>query len=135
MGKKIAKNTKKKYIYGDLQKLGFGEDLFVQFPIQNGTLKSYHQWDESLHGTIGFGYGMSTSLLHLAHAYTILANHGRKVQLTYEKVAGPVEYENVLDKDISIEILRMMNTSVKSGTGKEASLNKYTVSGKTGQLD
>ena len=132
---KIARSTKKKNIYNDLQSLGFGEDLFIQLPgIRNGILKSYHQWDESLHGTIGFGYGMSTSLLHLAHAYTILANHGRKVQLTYEKVGGPVEYENVLDKDISIEILRMMNTSVKSGTGKEASLNKYTVSGKTGTV-
>ena len=132
---KIAKNTKKKYIYGDLQKLGFGEDLFIQFPgIQNGTLKSYHQWDEALHGTIGFGYGMSTSLLHLANAYTILANHGRKVQLTYEKATQPAEYEHVLNKNISSIILKMMQTAVQSGTGQEASLNKYTVSGKTGTV-
>ncbi len=132
---KIAKNTKKKYIYADLQRLGFGEDLFIHLPgIQNGTLKNYHQWDEALHGTIGFGYGMSTSLLHLANAYTILANHGRKVQLTYEKVTQPVEYEHVLDKNISIKILKMMQTAVKRGTGQEARLNKYTVAGKTGTV-
>ena len=132
---KIAKNTKKKYIYNDLQNLGFGSNLFVQLPgIQNGVLKSYHQWDEALHGTIGFGYGMSTSLLHLINAYTTLANHGRKVQLTYEKTIGPVEYDEVLDKNISVKLLEMMHTAVKSGTGKEAQLNKYTVAGKTGTV-
>jgi cell division protein FtsI (penicillin-binding protein 3) len=77
---------------------------------------------------------MSTSLLHLANAYTILANHGRKVQLTYEKATQPVEYEHVLNKNISTMILKMMQTAVQSGTGQEASLNKYTVSGKTGTV-
>ena len=44
---KIARSTKKKNIYNDLQSLGFGEDLFIQLPgIRNGILKSYHQWDE-----------------------------------------------------------------------------------------
>ena len=78
---------------------------------------------------------MSTSLLHLANAYTILANHGRKVQLTYEKVTQPVEYEHVLNKNISIKILKMMQTAVKRGTGQEARLNKYTVRVKQEQLD
>ena len=132
---KIAKKTKRKYIYDDLQKLGFGSNLFIQLPgIQNGVLKSYHQWDEALHGTIGFGYGMSTSLLHLVNAYTILANHGRKVQLTYEKTTSPVAYEKVLDKNISVKLLEMMHSAVTSGTGKEAQLNKYTVAGKTGTV-
>ena len=31
-------------------------------------------------------------------------------------------------------ILKMMQTAVQSGTGQEASLNKYTVSGKTGTV-
>ena len=130
----IAKKTKKEYIHDTLQKLDFGNNLYIGLPgAQNGSLKNYHKWDEALHGTLGYGYGLSTTLLHLANAYTTLANYGKKVELTYEKrLDDDFITEQVLDKNISKQVLKMMEKAVNTGTGKKAKLKNYSVAGKTG---
>ena len=130
----IAKKTKKEYIHDTLQKLDFGNNLYIDLPgSQNGSLKNYQEWDQAMHGTLGYGYGLSTTLLHLANAYTILANHGKKVELTYEKRSDNDFFtEQILDKDISKQILKMMEKAVNTGTGQKAKLKNYSVAGKTG---
>ena len=130
----IAKKTKKEHIYNTLKKLDFGNNLYIGLPgSQNGNLKNYKEWDQALHGTLGYGYGLSTTLLHLANAYTTLANHGRKVELTYEKrLDDDFVTEQILDKEISKKILKMMEKVVNTGTGKKAKLKNYSVAGKTG---
>ena len=98
-------------------------------------LSHYSNWSKAQHASIGYGYGLSTTLLHLANAYTIVANHGKKVQLTYEKVDNEdIYYENVLDKNISKKVIKMMTAVVNNGTGKKAKLDKYSVAGKTGTV-
>mgnify|MGYP001164206412 FL=1 len=130
----IAKKTKKEHMHNTLKKLDFGNNLYIGLPgSQNGNLKNYQEWDEALHGTLGYGYGLSTTLLHLANAYATLANYGKKVELTYEKrLDNEFLTEQVLDKDISKEVLKMMEKAVNSGTGKKAKLKNYSVAGKTG---
>ena len=85
---------------------------------------------------MAYGYGISTTLLHLSSAYSILANHGKSIQLPYQKVESDDEIyqENVIDPILSKEILKMMMQVVKKGTGTKASLDKYTVAGKTGTV-
>ena len=133
---KVSLKNSKKQIYKTLQDFNFGSSLYVDLHgEQKGKLAHYSQWDQTLHATIGYGYGLSTTLLHLANAYTILANHGKKIQLTYEKVNNSeIYFDRVLDKDISKKVLSMMQTVVDSGTAKNARLEKYTVAGKTGTV-
>ena len=131
----IAKKTKKKQIYETLSRLDFGNDLYVDFPSkQNGIIKDYNYWDEALHGTMGYGYGLSTSLLHLSNAYNIIANSGHRVQITYEKQSENMEFNKILDDKISNEILMMMKKAVEDGTGKNASVQNYSIAGKTGTI-
>ena len=73
--------------------------------------------------------------MHLANAYTIIANYGKKVQLTYQKVDNEdIYHEDILDEDISKKIITMMTAVVDSGTGQNAKLDKYSVAGKTGTV-
>ena len=131
----IAKKTKKQEIYKTLNEFNFGGDLYVDFPsIQNGNIKDISSWDDALHGTVGYGYGLSTTLLHLANAYNIVANDGMRVQLTYKKHFGAIDGEQVLQKEVSKEILKMMQKAVDDGTGRNAKIKNYSVAGKTGTV-
>ena len=131
----IAKKTKKQKIYKTLNEFNFGGDLYVDFPsIQNGNIKDISSWDDALHGTVGYGYGLSTTLLHLANAYNIVANDGMRVQLTYKKHFGVIDGEQVLQKEVSKKILKMMLKAVDDGTGRNAKIKNYSVAGKTGTV-
>jgi len=131
----IAKKTEKQKIYDTLSEFNIGGDLFVDFPsIQNGNIKDINNWDDALHGTVGYGYGLSTTLLHLANAYNIVANEGTRVQLSYRKSNTAVISEQVLKKESSKEILKMMRKAVDNGTGKKAKIQNYSVAGKTGTV-
>ena len=133
---KVSLKNNKKLIYNTLKDFDFGKNLYVNLHgEEHGKLTHYSKWDEAVHATIGYGYGLSTTLLHLANAYTILANHGKKIQLSYEKVNNDdIYFENILDEDISKKIISMMQTVVDNGTAKKARLDKYTVAGKTGTV-
>ena len=117
--------------------LDFGKSLYLDWPgEQMGKLSHYSEWSSDQHATLGYGYGLSTTLLHLANAYVILANHGRKTQLTYErKKLDEIYYDQVIDKELSIKIIELMTSVVKEGgTASKAKLDKYSVAGKTGTV-
>ena len=131
----IAKSNKKQDIYNTLNKLSFSDNLFIDIPgIQNGTIKDYNLWDEALHGTVGYGYGLSTTLLHLANAYNIIANNGKRIQLTYLKSDENIEYERLLNTEKMIMIKEMLKEAVEKGTGSKAKIKNYSVAGKTGTV-
>ncbi|MFL2559920.1 MAG: peptidoglycan D,D-transpeptidase FtsI family protein [Gammaproteobacteria bacterium] len=134
----VALKTSKKSMHNTLRELNFGETLYMDLPgEQSGKLDHHSSWDESQHASMGYGYGLSTTLLHLANAYSVLANHGKKIQLTYEKQKpNEIFFDNALNNKLSKEIINMMTMVVetKKGTGKKAKLQKYTVAGKTGTV-
>jgi cell division protein FtsI (penicillin-binding protein 3) len=131
----LSKKTNKEDIYNTLKGLDFGNSLYIDWPgEQSGSLHHYKEWSEDDHASIGYGYGISATLLHLANAYVTLANYGKKIQLTYEKIhKNEIYYDEVLNKNISKNIIKMMRSVVeKDGTGRKAQLEKYSVAGKTG---
>ena len=131
----LSKKTNKEDIYNTLKDLDFGNSLYIDWPgEQNGNLHHYNDWSEDDHASISYGYGISATLLHLANAYVTLANYGKKIQLTYEKInENEIYYDEVLNKNISKNIIKMMRSVVEiGGTGRKAKLEKYSVAGKTG---
>ena len=131
----LSKKTNREDIYNTLKDLDFGGSLYIDWPgEQNGSLHHYNNWSEDDHASISYGYGISATLLHLANAYVALANYGKKIQLTYEKISeDEVYYDEVLSKNISKDIIKMMRSVVEAGgTGRKAKLEKYSVAGKTG---
>jgi len=134
---KVSKKLSKKQLINNLDLFGFGQSLFINLPgSKNGSLPSPNSLSESDHFSIGYGYGLSVSLMHLVNAYTILANIGSQTQLKYITNTYPDQSKQVLDGQISNIILDMMSEVVHSsdGTGKKASVSGYTVYGKTGTV-
>jgi cell division protein FtsI (penicillin-binding protein 3) len=87
--------------------------------------------------SLGYGYGLSMSLMHLASAYTTLANYGKRVDINYLKNSNNGNNkESILDYDKAKQVLTMMREVVhsKDGTGRKAVVQGYTVYGKTGTV-
>ena len=134
---KVSKKLSKKQLLSNLDSFGFGQSLFINLPgSKNGSLPSPNSLSDSNHFSIGYGYGLSVSLMHLVNAYTILANVGSQTQLKYITNTVPDDKKQILDKRISRSILDMMRDVVHApdGTGKKASVSGYTVYGKTGTV-
>ena len=132
---KISQQLKKSDLWRNIKLFQFGDNLYTGLAGElHGELKHHSAWSDEQHATIGYGYGISTTLLHLCSAYTILANHGKYIPLTYEKIENPssIYKEDLADENLSKEIIGFMTQVVKKGTGKKANLEKYTVAGKTG---
>jgi cell division protein FtsI (penicillin-binding protein 3) len=112
--------------------------LFINLPgSKTGSLPIVSELSESGHMSLGYGYGLSMSLMHLASAYTTLANYGKRVNINYLKNSNNGnDKESILDNDKTKQVLTMMKEVVHSqdGTGRRAAVQGYTVYGKTGTV-
>jgi cell division protein FtsI (penicillin-binding protein 3) len=145
---KISMTMPAETLWTAYRQYGLGVAPPLLFPgVAAGTLRPWQKWRPVEQATMGYGYGLSTSLLQMAQAYTALAGDGtlRPVSLIAD-VEGAVDH-NGKDKDkgsaksgirITTEqtaaTLRTMleAATLKGGTGGRARLEDHRVGGKTG---
>ena len=120
-------------LYSDL---GFGLPTGSGFPGESaGVLNSYHNWSEVQLATIAFGYGISTTALHLAQAYDALANDGVMLPVSLTRLDKPVTGRRVIPAAIAREVRKMLEGVVQTGgTGLRADVPGYRIAGKTGTV-
>jgi len=108
----------------------------IRFPgTVAGHLPDYHGWGQFEQATHAFGYGLNTSLLQLAHAYTAIANQGIAPNLSLLKQAQSSANTQVFEARTAEQILSMMETVVSSsGTASRAQIPGYRIAGKTGTV-
>ena len=81
---------------------------------------------------ISFGYGIETSLVQMAKAIAIIANHGQSVPIHLFK-QPETESKQVISREIADQVTHMMTlVTQKGGTGYRASIDGISVAGKTG---
>jgi len=116
--------------------IGFGRDSGVFLPGENsGYLKAASRWQDSDQASASFGYGFSTNLLNLAHAYLLFSNQGKMVPLSIIKLDDVPEGEQLIKPEIAHAVLQMMETVVsREGTAVKAKIPGYRVAGKTGTV-
>lgn len=116
------------------QKVGLGEKTGLQFPSeQSGNVTAPTKRQSLRRASVTFGYSMEVTLGQLAQAYSILAADGVKRPLTFTKVDDAPTGEQVIAKQTARDILEMMESvTKKGGTGTQAAIAGYRVSGKTG---
>src|SRR3546814_10071616 len=69
--------------------LGFGRAPQANFPgVASGRLRPWERWRPIERATMAYGYGLSVSLLQIAHAYTAFARNGDMVSMTLLKREG-----------------------------------------------
>ncbi len=130
----IALSLKPEQIWQTLTSLGLGQTTGSNYPGESaGTLSNYRHWRPIGIATLSHGYGLSVTPLQLAHAYATIGAGGIKRPITFERLAGPVPGERVMDKKIAYTLVDLMQKVVSSdGTAARAAIVGYRVSGKTG---
>ena len=131
---KIALALKPEYFYDVLNRFEFGQTTGSGFPGErSGLLRSFDTWTEHDMATLSFGYGVEVTSLKLAHVYSIIANDGIKLPVSFLKTDDSVQGERVISKKIARQIRDMLETVVSSqGTASKAGIKGYRVIGKTG---
>lgn len=119
-----------------LSKVGFGRTTSMGFPGEaRGKLVGYERWRPIERATLSFGYGLSSSVLQLAHAYSALANDGLLMPVTLIKSEKSSEGEQVISASVAKQVRTMLQGVVsKAGTAPRAQVHGYSVAGKTGTV-
>ena len=91
-------------------------------------------WGKCKLATASYGHGITTTLLQLVKAYSIIVNGGYNVNPTLIKKEEYKKKEKILDQNVSIKILSILRKIVttKEGTASLANVDGYEVGGKTG---
>ncbi len=133
---KIVLSLEPEKYWDVLSRLGFGQQTGSAFPGESsGLLNPYNTWSDVEMATMSFGYGLSVTPLQLAHAYSVLANGGVLLPVSFLKVEGSVSGKRVLEEKITRQVRKMLETVVSAkGTGKRAAIRGYRVIGKTGTV-
>ena len=123
-----------------LARMGFGEITASGFPGESsGILSDYHKWRDIDRATLAYGYGISTTLLQLTHAYSVLANGGLSVPVTLTRVDDFSQVretqQRVMKESTARQLITMLQRVVEpGGTGTRAAIKNYFVAGKTGTV-
>jgi cell division protein FtsI (penicillin-binding protein 3) len=131
---KIALSLPPEKIWQSLNESGFGTQAGSGFPGEaTGKLRDYKKWRPIEQATLSYGHGISVSLLQLARAYTIFANHGELKPVSWLKLDAPVGGKKVYSDGTAREVLDMLElAALPGGTAPLAQINGYRVAGKTG---
>jgi cell division protein FtsI (penicillin-binding protein 3) len=128
-----------------LRQFGFGEKTGFQFPGEARGILHDLPWRKEHLASVGFGHGMTASLLQIATAYTTLAYGGvhRSLKIVdsvrnpkdgrWKTVEPESEPRRVVSQSVAdtVSLMLAMATS-EGGTGKLARVPGFAVAGKTG---
>jgi len=118
-------------LYSDV---GFGQRPQIEFPVAgSGRLRHFKNWKPVDQSRLAFGYGLSTSLLQIARAYTVFARDGEVVPITMLRHEQPAAGVRVLSPQVAREVRKMLQMATETGgTATRAQALGYSVGGKTG---
>ena len=119
--------------------VGFGQKPQIGFPgAVTGRLRPYKTWRPIEQATMSYGYGLSASLLQIAHAYTAFAHDGEVIPISLMKrpLEGPdsqIPGVRVFSPKTAQSVREMLALAAgPGGTGPKAQTMGYTVGGKSG---
>ncbi len=115
-----------------LDKLGVIEG--INFDIEEVGKPIKFKWGKCPLATASFGHGITTTLLQIVKAYSIIINGGFDIQPILIKQNKKFKRKRLIDKNVSEKILPILRkiVSTKNGTANLANVEGYDVGGKTG---
>ncbi len=106
----------------------------IEFDIEEVGIPLSFRWGKCKLVTTSYGHGITTTVLQLANAYSVIVNGGFNINPTLIKKKSKITNKKILNNDVSKKInpiLRKVVTT-KEGTASLANVNGYQVGGKTG---
>jgi len=142
---KVVERIGTQALHDNLKGFGFGQRTKIDCPGESsGALSHYKRWTAVDAGAIAFGQGVSVTGLQLVTAVAALANDGLMMRPHIVRAVAdangrpirkvsPEAVRQVVSVNTARSIRRIMRTVITpGGTGVQADLDGYTVSGKTG---
>ena len=128
IGQKIGEEKFKLF----LSKLGLLEK--INFDIEEVGRPIKFNWGKCPLATVSFGHGITTTLLQLAKAYSIIVNGGYNITPILIDGRKKITKEKILNGEVSKKILPILRKIVttKEGTASLADVDGYEIGGKTG---
>ena len=133
---KVAKRINEK-LYDYYNMLGFGHATGLNFPgEQKGYVNPPKKWSAYSIISLSFGYEITTTLLQLARALSVIYNGGHLVTPTLIKKPEPqLQHTNtpaLISEKTRTDLDTILQASVQDGSGKRAKITGYKIAGKTG---
>ena len=121
-----------------VERFGIGQPTGIDYPGETaGIVKKRNEYDGSSVGSMSFGQGLAIPQVQMVRAVGAIANGG--VLLTphflLSKGVETVDWgegERVVTEETAGQVVDMMRTVIKEGTGEPAQVTGYDVAGKTG---
>ncbi len=140
---KIAQRVGNRRFYDYIRKFGFGGRLGVDLPGEaSGTLRSIRQWSGLSLASMSFGHEISVTPIQMVSAIAAIANGGVLIRprLTQailkngvlDRTFEPEGIQTVLSEETSRQMINILKSVVKTGTGAKAAIPGFEVAGKTG---
>ena len=131
---KLAMQMQPREMWDMYSQVGFGQKPLVPFPgVVSGRLRAYKTWRPIEQATMSYGYGLSTSLFQLAHAYSVFARDGELVPVTMLKTEERTGGVRVMSARHAADVRNMLHlVTGPEGTAPKAQTMGYSVGGKTG---
>ncbi|MCA0240866.1 MAG: penicillin-binding protein 2 [Proteobacteria bacterium] len=131
---KMAMQMQPREMWEIFAQAGFGQKPQIDFPgAVTGRLRPYKSWRPIEQATMSYGYGLSTSLLQLARAYTVFARDGEVMPISILRRTEPAVGQRVISADTARTMRQMLRLAAgPGGTAPKAQAIGYSVGGKTG---
>jgi cell division protein FtsI (penicillin-binding protein 3) len=128
IGQKVGEPKFKSF----LLKIGILEE--IKFDIEEVGRPIKFNWGKCPLATASFGHGITTTLLQLAKAYSIIVNGGYDIKPRLIKKNEKIKRKKILYDGVSKKILPILRKIVtsKDGTASLANVHGYEIGGKTG---
>ena len=132
---RIAQKLGEKKFKSFLSKIGLLDR--IDFDIEEVGTPMKFNWGKCPLATASFGHGITTTLLQLAKAYSIIVNGGFDIKPSLIENNNKEKKKRILDKKVSNKILPILRKVVttKEGTASLANIKGYEVGGKTGTAE
>ena len=131
---KISEKVSSNNLAKMYKKFGYGTKTGINFPGEvSGILKKHTTWKKIDHSRASYGYGMNSTLIQTAQAYTVFANDGKIKPISLIKEDEPKISKRVLSPKTTKAMLTILESVTDDeGTGSKARVYGYRVAGKTG---
>ena len=129
---KLALSLDEYEIWNMFSSVGFGESTDIGvLGESSGFLPSHRRWKDIERATFAYGYGLQVTPVQLAASYLTIASGGIKRPLSLVG-RSPMDDQRVMSRAVAADLIKMLQRVAESGTGSKASMEAYSVAGKTG---
>lgn len=138
VGSRIGENK----LYSYLKKYGIGEKTGIDLQGESsGFLKPASQWHSIDYATATFGQGVVVTQVQMLRAFALLINGGYMMQPhvvqafhteSEDHMVEPKKTQRVIGNTTSLQIKKILESTVENGDAKWARPKGYRIGGKTG---